>query len=471
VPTSRVGRFALALTVVLAVTAHIGRLVAEAQQAPAPIFRLFLRDGSSLASYGEFARVGDRVVFSSPLGEADGLLRLQAVSVPADDVDWPETERYSASLRAERYFATRASVDFEDLAETVQKHLEELARTDDAQMKLAIAERMRNTLAAWPAEHHGYRTDEVRQMLALADDVVSELQAPKGVQQFSLALVAIPEAPPRAPLLPAPTLQESIEQVLRLTGLAPSPAERILLLEAARKVLEEERLELPGPWRDRTLRNVVRTIEVEQKTTRNYARLRDRAVAHLGRLASGGDVRGIERLIEDVRRRDQRMGQQRPDMIAALLSTLDGRLGVVRRDREAKERAAVLRKALGEYVRAVEKPLDESSKAIADLTEIRAGNFLPTSRSADLTRRLARMATVLGSIKVPPDAAATHAAFTSAVTLARHAVAMRNTPGANPVQTLRDASAAAAGALMLLERVRIDTGVLAGRPGDRSFRP
>ena len=32
----------------------------------ATLFRLFLKDGGTLVSYGEVARVGDRVVFSMP---------------------------------------------------------------------------------------------------------------------------------------------------------------------------------------------------------------------------------------------------------------------------------------------------------------------------------------------------------------------------------------------------------------------
>ena len=436
------------------------------------MFRVFLKDGSSVATYGEFVRVGDQVVFSIPLGQENGLPRLQAASVPADEVDWPETDRHAASLRAERYFATRAQTDFDVLADAMQKLLQELAKTDDVRMKLAIAERIRNALAAWPAEHHGYRTEEVRRMLALADDVVSELQTTKGGEQFSLALVAIPESPPSVPLLPAPSLQESIEQALRLAARAPSAAERILLLEAGRRVLETDSGDLAGPWRDKTLRNIVRAMEVEQKTTRNYVQLRDSALARLGRLTERGDVRGIERLIEDVRRRDERLGQQRPDMTAALLSTLDRRLADVRRARDDRDRSAARRKALGQYVRALEKPLDESSAVMADLTEIRAGNVLPRSRSDGLTKRLARLNARLREIAVPPEAASTHAALTSAVTLASHAVALRGGAGGpNPVQSIRDASAGAAGALLLFDRARSEAAALSARPDDRSVKP
>jgi len=113
----RISGSALALAAVIVVASSGWRLAAEPQQVPAPVFRVFLKDGSSVATYGEFVRVGDQVVFSIPLGQENGLPRLQAASVPADEVDWPETDRYAASLRAERYFATRAQTDFDVLAD------------------------------------------------------------------------------------------------------------------------------------------------------------------------------------------------------------------------------------------------------------------------------------------------------------------------------------------------------------------
>ena len=46
----------------------------RADTAVTPSFRVFLKDGSSLASYGEMARVGDRVVFSMPTSASRRIL-------------------------------------------------------------------------------------------------------------------------------------------------------------------------------------------------------------------------------------------------------------------------------------------------------------------------------------------------------------------------------------------------------------
>jgi hypothetical protein len=48
------------------------------------LFRVFLNDGTAVVSYGEFARVGDRVVFSMPIGAGrDDIMNLQVVNIPA----------------------------------------------------------------------------------------------------------------------------------------------------------------------------------------------------------------------------------------------------------------------------------------------------------------------------------------------------------------------------------------------------
>ena len=46
----------------------LAQTTAASAAADATLFRVFLRDGASLVSYGEFARVGDQVVFSMPVG-------------------------------------------------------------------------------------------------------------------------------------------------------------------------------------------------------------------------------------------------------------------------------------------------------------------------------------------------------------------------------------------------------------------
>ena len=83
---------------------------ATASPAPAapPLFRVILNDGTALVSFGEFTRVGDRVVFSMPLDSPRGD-RLQLVNLPASVVNWDSTDavRRRDALRAVRRHARR----------------------------------------------------------------------------------------------------------------------------------------------------------------------------------------------------------------------------------------------------------------------------------------------------------------------------------------------------------------------------
>jgi hypothetical protein len=98
--------------------------------ADATLFRIFLRDGGVLVSYGEFSRVEDRVIFSMPVGGA-AEPRLQVVWVSADAVDWPRTDRYAASARFQQYAQTRGEQDFQALKDDVARVLNEIAVTTD----------------------------------------------------------------------------------------------------------------------------------------------------------------------------------------------------------------------------------------------------------------------------------------------------------------------------------------------------
>ena len=70
------------------------------------LLRVFLRDGTTLTSYGEYARVGDRIVFSMPLGVgSDATPPLQLVSLPDWRVDWNRTDAYREAARAVQYAA------------------------------------------------------------------------------------------------------------------------------------------------------------------------------------------------------------------------------------------------------------------------------------------------------------------------------------------------------------------------------
>src|SRR5580704_6863843 len=88
----------------------------------ATLLRVFLRDGTSLVSYGEFARVADRVVFSMPIDSTEDP-PLQLIDIPADRVDWARTDRYADTARAARYTVTQGESDYVALNNAVSRAL------------------------------------------------------------------------------------------------------------------------------------------------------------------------------------------------------------------------------------------------------------------------------------------------------------------------------------------------------------
>jgi hypothetical protein len=123
----------------------------------APLFRVFLVDGRSLTSYGEWNRVGDRVVFSLPLSNQVAP-DLQLVTLGADRVDWTRTERYAHTVRTVHYASTRAEDDYAQFSNQIAAALTSVAKEPDASRRLALAEGARGALAEWPRQHYGYPT-------------------------------------------------------------------------------------------------------------------------------------------------------------------------------------------------------------------------------------------------------------------------------------------------------------------------
>src|SRR5919197_1149514 len=117
-------RRALALVFVLAVFAA-GPVEADDD---ATLFRVFLKDGTSLVSYGEAARVDSRVIFSMPTA-ATPTPPLHLVDIAVDRVDWQRTERYAAAARSTHYVRTRAENDYAALSNDIAAALSDVALT------------------------------------------------------------------------------------------------------------------------------------------------------------------------------------------------------------------------------------------------------------------------------------------------------------------------------------------------------
>ena len=436
---------AIAIAVLAAAT------TAPAAGADAVLYRIFLRDGATLVSYGEFARVAGRVVFSIPLGDVERAPQLEVVSVPEASVDWDKTDRYAEAARANRYAQTRGEDDFTLLSSEIARVLNEVALTSDSQRRLAMLKDARRALAEWPAKNYGYRAQDVAQLSAMLDEVLSELRVAAGESSFDLSLVASPMAPAAMPLMPAPTAHETVEQAIVAARATPEPAERMSLLRAITDALRPTVRE--DPRAAATYRRVALDLDRELRVERAYVELADRALASADKRARRADVRGIQGVIARVLRKDDSLGRLRPQESGALLAALDARLDNARRLRLARDaweaRADVLRAYRRRMSRVVD-PLRRSRSWLEDIRQL-AG---PGSRDLDeLQRRAGGSARDLDLVVAPPELDAAHRLVASAIQMTIRAAATRRAAiDEASMKTAWDASAAAAGALMMLDR-------------------
>jgi hypothetical protein len=426
------------------------------------LFRVFLNDGTSIASVGEVARVGDRVVFPLPLSAT----RQPMASVAASEVDWTRTDRYANAVRGARYAATRGEADFAAMSAIVARTLSDVAVTPGRGAQLALAERARRLLADWPRGHYGYRADDVRQTLGLLDEVIAGLRAATGETKFDVSLVAGTLPPPAEPTLAPPTLKDAIEQALRLSTLAGSAAERVMLLEQAEAALGElSPTSADAAWVDTAKTRAVEALRIERRTDAAYRDLATVALRDADRRLARSDVRGLLKVRTRVVERDRLLGSKRPDEIQALVAAIDQRLDAARRLRLAQDRWLARAPMLRAWRDAVRPTVERLREARSLLSDIRTLAGPPLAALAVFSRDLDRATPFVRALTTPAEAADASAALQSALQLAGTATAYRERAITNnDMRAAWDASAAAAGALLFFERADTLVGALLVSP-------
>ena len=448
----------VAAVVLAAAVALPFRAAAAAAADEATLLRVFLTDGTSLVSYGEPARVNDRVIFSMPTATTPNP-PLHLVNLPVSRVDWDRTSRYAATARASHYVETQAETDYAALSNDVASTLNEVAATADPSQRLAIVQRARQTLADWPQSHFNYRAAEVRQLLGMLDEAIADLQASRTPGRFALTLSAFSDPPAIVePLLPPPaTPRQAIEQVLTAARTVDMSAERTSLLATAVAAIDRDKAALPAAWASAARAEAAAEIAKEVRLDRSYQSLTARMMTLAGRRARQADVRGIERVVRAIHQRDAALGAKRPDAVNSLLAAVQARLDAARRLQLARDRYALRAPELKRYRVAIRTPMDLFARLNAPLEAVKAlSGSAPATLNA-LQRGVARILTLAAAIAPPEELASAHALLISAVQLAGNAAQIRREATlAGDMTRAWDASSAAAGALMLGARARSD---------------
>ena len=441
----------------LLLTAFLGPSVVHAQTpASRVLFRVFLSDGRVLASYGEWARVEDRVIFSIPTRLTADPVELHLVNIPSGRVDWPRTEQYSESVHAAVYANTRGETDFARFSSELAKALNNVARVADPGVRLATAERARQALVEWPASHYGYRIGEVRQSLDVLDEIISQLRVAVGQTSFDLSLSA-PLAVPPPPPLPPPTDAELVEQLVAAASLADTASERVTLLQSVLRLLDRAVGMLPDDWARRVRRSVNLDLEHDRQIDRAYTTMRQRTLEASAKLVIKAEPGEFEKLRDRVQAEDRRLGGHRPGEVAALLATIDAQAAGADQARNARKEWEKREQVFRKYRRSMNGSFNSFREATVSLEQIRTMSGPPLHTIDPIARRLSAAAIKIGKVTPPPELVNGHALVRSAWELAENALRLRaaSVPS-NNVDTAQRASSAAAGALMLYQRARAD---------------
>jgi len=428
--------------------------VTPAGPADTNLFRVFLKDGRTLVSYGEVARVEDQLVFSMPVNPSSAESDLQLVNLPVDRVDMDRTSRYAESVHASRYVATRAATDYALVSNDVAQALNAVAGAPDPMKRLAIVERARKTLADWPAAHYNYKQDEIKQTLAMLDEAIAELRVAAGSTRFDLTLVsASAEPPPLEPLMPAPTAQEAIAELVNAADLAESAPERVSLWDAALTSLQRDADTLAPEWAAATTAAVSAKITRERTTDAAYQALTTSTLTQAKARARTADVRGLQQLLDLIHARDRALGAKRPEAVAALVDSVQVELDAARRLQLARDQWALRVPAYRQYRASIASSVSRFADLKKPLEDIKA---LAGSSPFALSSVEVAVAVIRANLAVaspPEELKEVSSLLVSAAELADRAAVVRREAALTTSMTRAwDASAAAAGSLMLAAR-------------------
>ena len=418
---------------------------------PGVVFRVFLADGRALPSYGEYAVVADRVVFVLPVGDPLRKVELQLMSVPASAVDLARTSRYAESVRARRYAELRGPAEYSAIAAEVTVTLAEVEKETDPKKRLAMAMEARSHLMAWPAAHYGFHAAEIRDLAGLFDDVVATLGAAAGEPRFSMALMTSgPTAEFERPL-PTLTLRDSIQLALAAASATDVVTDRAAVLGAAFAIASDE------PASEDLRLEISRRLEAERMAEASYAQLVSDLTTGADTAMRRGDVAAVAALRARLEERDRALGSLRPQEMRALAGRLDAMLERTQIFRLALDHWAAMRRNLLGYerrIRPVLTGLDGLNPILRGIRDMSGPEF---SRLVHASVRLKTLTAELEAVRPPADLAAIHSTFMSALFMARQACERRGQAVIAPnLAVARDASAAAAGTLLLLAQARED---------------
>lgn len=408
---------------ILIVLLMIGGFTPVVAAGPTPLFRVFLKDGTPLVCWGEYARVGDRLVLTVPVGTG-ARTAYEFVSIPVTKIDMEKTESYAEAVRASQFAASRGKAEYTELSDRLAAELASIATMADPKQRLATAESARQQLIAWAESSHGYRAKEVQQLLQMFDSAIVDLRVAAGESRFAINLSGstMPAAPMR--LRGAPTAQETVDLALKAARVADSDDVRRALLNRAKAVAAS--LSKTDPRADKLRAAVGRALAEAARVEIAYRRLDHDIRGLVASAVDRGDVLGVTALRERVLRTDRLLGRQRPDDVASLLEWVDREKDAAAEQRLVLDHWESLKAEVIEYQKETKSliaSLDGLSRTLIAISNM-TGPPLTTLVMAE--RQTAAVSSMFANLLAPEGALAAHSLLGLAIEQADQAVRTRH---------------------------------------------
>lgn len=222
---------------------------------------------------------------------------------------------------------------------------------------------------------------------------------------------------------------------------------------------------LPSDWVTSTRKTTRAGIARELDTDRRYRSLTTRLMGRAAKRSRAADVRGVQRLLTQVRDGDRELGEKRPEAVTALVASIEVHLQAAQQLRLARDRWELRRPDFRRYDAAVSKSFNRFSRLKSPLEDIKALAGSSPRTLMSIERAAAQVMEAFSVIMPPEELRAAHALVLGAVRLADRAARIRREAMlSGDLARAWDASSAAAGALMLEARARTEIQAVTSVP-------
>jgi hypothetical protein len=438
----------------------LGGAARAGAQTTAPVFRVFLKDGTALACWGEYAQVDDHLVLTLPVGPS-ARRTYEFASLPVSSIDMAKTERYAEAVRAAQFASTRGAAEYAELRDRLAKQLAAIPLLPDSTERIAAAESARQQLLDWANTSHGYHAREVRDLLKTFESTIIDLRVAAGESRFSINLTAaiVPPSPPR--LRAAPGAAETVALALRAASATDDEEVRKALLKRARAAA----VSLPGESGKTMRAAVANRFAAEARVDSLYKWIRTDVARRAVRAVDQGDARAVDALRQRIAAFDQRWGRRRPAQVTGLLATLDDFYAAAAEQRLALDQWESVRQTFVAYQQQVAPfiaALDRMAPIMAAIKDLAGTPVTDLVRAQTQTES---MVTDFARVTAPAGAEPVRGLIANAIERADFAVRTRHTAvDTRQLSLAREAAAAAGEARASLNQAKTALAALVQPP-------